>query len=409
MIAWFKSKPGSTLKITIAKIFLVTYSLFASFDAGADDTVRVLLGEENQSLEFSTKYPVHFESGSQKMNLNHPKMKFKITHRAGLWRVDVPGQPTYSMKGARLDISSISIIWNSGNVVYPISIFFKNGRYQLVGHMNIEDYLKGVLPHEMPSSWPLEALKAQAVASRSYALWKKKHQENSHYDLRTSVLDQMFRLNKVGESSSAPPRVEEALRATRGIALLDKSTKVLKAYFHSDCGGATDGPGNVWGTDSHQGSIRDVACARRSSGWESQWSKEKIEQKIQSEIVIPGNADLKDLIVRSHLQSERAQWVDLLFSNGYLKRVRGEDIRRILGYDKIKSTLFAVQKANGKFIFKGRGFGHGVGLCQHGARAMAQAGETYQNILNHYYPTAVLRSPLPPVELKEATRAVSSL
>jgi SpoIID/LytB domain protein len=398
------------LKTFKAKIFLATFSLFVSLETIAADKVRVLLGEETRALEFSTQYPVHFESGVQKMNLSHPKMSFKVSRKGGVWQVEVPGQPTYSLKGPpRLDMASISIVWKSGNVVYPVSLFYKNGRYQLIGHMDIEEYLKGVLPHEMPSSWPLEALKAQAVASRSYALWKMKHQESSNYDLRTSVLDQMFRLNKVGESTSPPPKVEEALRATKGVALLAGPSKVLKAYFHSDCGGATDGARNVWGTDSPQGSIRDVACAKRSSGWESQWSKEKISQRIQAEVVVPGNAELKDLIVRSQLKSERAQWVDLLYSNGYLKRVRGEDIRRILGYSKIKSTLFAIQKSNGKFIFKGRGFGHGVGLCQHGARAMAQAGETYQNILNHYYPKAILRSPLPPMELKEATRAVSSL
>lgn len=397
------------MKQALAKSLLGLFFILTASEILAAETVRVLLGEEFQPLEFSTTYPVHLESGQQQLNLGHPKMNLKISRQGDAWQIRVPGQPVYTLRGEQLQLQSPLLVWKNGNVVFPISVFYKRGRYQLVGHMNIEDYLKGVLPHEMPSSWPLEALKAQAVASRSYALWKAKHQESANYDLRTSILDQMFRMDRAHESLSLPPKVQEALKATHGVALIDVKENVLKAYFHSDCGGATDGARNVWGTDSRQGSIRDVACARRSSEWQSSWSRDRLQQRLNLELVLPGDAQLKDVLVRTQLKSERAEWVDLLFTNGILKRVRGEDIRRMLGYDKIKSTLFAIEKTGASFNFKGRGFGHGVGLCQHGARAMAQAGEDYKTILHHYYPSATLRLPLPPVEVKEANRAVSSL
>lgn len=397
---------SSTWESPLKHLLCVVGLVFFYPGAWAADQVRVLLSEESRPLEFKTVYPVQVAGKSQTLTLNHPKMTLLVVRKNNHWNVrlkDVP-EADYDLEGAELSIRTQSLHWQSANIHFPLSVFYKNNRYQLVGHMDLEDYLKGVLPHEMPASWPLEALKAQAVASRTYALWKAKHQRSENYDLRTSVLDQMFRMNKINESTSIPRHVQEALTGTAGLTLLDPKQSLIKAYFHSDCGGATDGAKNVWGTDSSQDTIRDVACAQRKSGWQSRWSKERLQQKITAELVLPASAELEDVIVRSQLQSERAEKVDLIFKGGIVKRVRGEDVRRVLGYDKIKSTLFAIEKESGSFVFKGRGFGHGVGMCQYGARAMAQAGRDYKSILKHYYPSASLQ---PAPRIRGAT--VSSL
>jgi stage II sporulation protein D len=110
------------------------------------------------------------------------------------------------------------------------------------------------------------------------------------------------------------------------------------------------------------------------------------------EFVLPADVKLVDVVVREQSESHRAEWVDLIFNKGIFKRVRGEDIRRLLGYDKIKSTMFAVQKNTDGWAFKGRGFGHGVGMCQHGAKAMAKNGSDFRKILAHYYPGSVLQN-----------------
>lgn len=376
-------------------------SLVVVFPCSAADMVRVLLSEERQPIELSSPAPIDIVTDKSRLNLDHPKMNLRISRQATGWTITVANvnkqiKPlTYSLEGKSLSLRSTSLNWNGHKVEFPVSLFHKSGRYQLVGHMDIENYLKGVLPHEMPSSWPVEALKAQAVASRSYALWKAQHQESQNYDLRSSILDQMFRMNKINESSSVPPKVQEALASTAGVFLVDKNDKIIKTYFHSDCGGATDGPRNVWGTENSQGAIRDVACAQRSSSqWKSEWSLPALREKLRGEFILPDDAELKDVIVRTQLKSQRAEWVDLIFAKGVLKRVRGEDVRRVLGYDKIRSTLFAIEKTNGAYTFKGRGFGHGVGLCQYGARAMAQAGQDYKTILKHYYPSSNLRPSL---------------
>jgi stage II sporulation protein D len=173
----------------------------------------------------------------------------------------------------------------------------------------------------------------------------------------------------------------------------------LKAYFHSDCGGSTSSAEEVWGqAGSGIGPARDIACEARSSGWSSQWTMERLRSRLMSEFVLPADVKLLDVVVREQSGSRRAEWVDLIFSKGIFKRVRGEDVRRLLGYDKIKSTMFVVQKDVGSWTFKGRGFGHGVGMCQHGAKAMAKNGSDFKKILAHYYPGSILEnSTLPKV------------
>jgi stage II sporulation protein D len=107
-------------------------------------------------------------------------------------------------------------------------------------------------------------------------------------------------------------------------------------------------------------------------------------------LLIPPRVHLQSVMVRQQNSSERVEWVDFLFTHGIFKRLRGEDLRKMLGYDKIRSTTFKVVQVAGHWIFEGRGFGHGVGLCQHGARSLADQGHPYSSILKHYYPTAQL-------------------
>jgi len=376
--------------VRLALFIVLSYSVVVR----ADTSVRVLLNESSKPVELASISPIEVSTEKENLFLDHPRMNLLLSFSGGEWTIDVTskaGKEQFHIRGRTLIFKSIEMQWRDHRLDFPVSVIYARGKYNLVGTMGLNVYLRGVVEHEMPASWPLEALKAQVVASRTYALWKKRQQHNDIYDLRPSILDQVFRLPKKYESNSLPPKVEKALQETEDIFLVDKRQRVLKTYFHSDCGGATDSASEIWGQGSAHPPARDVACAKRSSEWVSRWPATLLRARLMREFVLPSDLQLIDVVVRGQLQSQRVESVDLIFSKGIFKRVRGEDVRRILGYDKIRSTMFAISKENQAWTFRGRGFGHGVGMCQWGARSMAKSGRTYKEILAHYYPGSVLK------------------
>lgn len=377
----------------------------------ADDAVRVLITDDVKPIQLNSLSPVEISTGPETIFLNHARPEIKIEFARGQWVIHVKTKyhkETYQLRGPQISLSSITLSWNGQQMMFPVQISYR-AKYSMVGVMSMNQYLRGVVTHEMPSSWPIEAVKAQVVASRTYALWKKRTQQNDIYDLRPSVMDQVYRMPRVGESTSLPPSVETALRATEDMYLTDKNQRILKAYFHSDCGGSTSSAEEVWGqSGSSLGATRDVACEARPSGWSSRWSIDQLRRRLMSEFVLPPDLKLMDVVVRTQSESSRVEWLDMIFSKGIFKRVRGEDVRRLLGYDKIKSTMFAVEKSGDTWVFNGRGFGHGVGMCQHGARAMAKNGKSFKEILAHYYPSAILHPTKAP-NSPATSRAVSQL
>lgn len=255
--------------------------------------------------------------------------------------------------------------------------------------LDLEDYLLGVLPHEMPSSWPLEALKAQAVAARSYALVQIQMNRSRHFDVVASTLDQVYRWSP----SSKPQgfwasKVTQAVEITRGEILVNSQGRPLKAYYHADCGGQTEAALWVWGgggKKSHWPRVRDRSCGVRIP-WVLHLSPRELQNQLESD----GNkADpLYKLSVVERSPSGRVHWVRLQGKNGSSQLLTGQQLRQRLGFQRLKSTLFHVTQNKKGWVFTGRGHGHGVGLCQRGAHSLARKGWTYQRILSHYYPQA---------------------
>lgn len=363
--------------------------------AGAE-SVRVLLDEGKDLPSFSFLGPAEFSTGGQKVSLYDSTYQVLVKRKKTGWVLQIQNgkrKDKYQLTGATLSISSLGAIqWQDRTIDFPVHLTALDDKYFMVGKMSMERYLSGVVSREMPGSWPKEALKAQVVASRSYAYWKIKTSKNKIYDLRPSVMDQVFELSRWGEASSLPANVEHALEATAGQVLLENNQKILKAYFHSDCGGGTITSQQAWGESGGPSvAVKDPYCQTRESQWISPWSPEKMQTRLMKDLFLPPTMRLQDVIVRQDQETDRVASVDLLFTNGVFKRVRSEDFRRLLGYDKIRSTRFQVVKRSNEWIFEGRGFGHGVGMCQHGARSMAQLGMTYRQILTHYYPQALLK------------------
>jgi stage II sporulation protein D len=250
----------------------------------------------------------------------------------------------------------------------------------IIASMPLNTYLEGVLAGEMPTNWPIEALKSQAVAARSYTLYQINQRKNNIFQLEGSILDQVYANT---ENSDQRTIIRQALAETDGIVLMDHG-RVMKAYYHSDCGGKTEDPEKVWGGTKTKGLptvVTDAHCAfNPGSKWTFDISLDEMRKKIES--------PFKDVRIVTKTASGRAALIAFNEADDKNVLISGNELRKILGYNKLKSTLFSVSIQDDTVTFTGRGFGHGSGLCQWGARYMAQKGASVREILKHYYPNA---------------------
>lgn len=257
----------------------------------------------------------------------------------------------------------------------------KDRVFSVVNYLSIEDYLLGTLGSEMSPSWELEALKAQAVASRTYALYMIEHPKNSEFDLEKTTQDQVY-----GGVESEHPRVTEAVKATAGEVLLFQD-QPIKAFFHSRCGGSTETPGFVWNHQQGypQKKVSCPYCLQNPFSWQTlvrvdellRWTGLDFGRTFKIE---PGTRGPSGRLASLKLMSgDQRATIDT------------DTLRSHLGYTRLKSAKFEWRQDGDLISFQGVGNGHGVGMCQWGARHLAQTGKTYREILAHYYPGATLK------------------
>ncbi len=270
----------------------------------------------------------------------------------------------------------------SGGV--PIRVAAEPGSTKVV-EVPLERYVTGVLAGELYQDWPIEALKAQAVAARTYALYRKKNPRSDGVDLFADQNDQVF--SKRTEHS---PEVIEAVKETTGEVLVQNG-EPFQAFFHSCCGGVIERADRVWpGLDSPPPTTthKDPFCENCPS---RHWDLE-IERSELTELMEKGGISLdSDWSLEVAERDESGRVVRLLFrSSSGKNEISGTDFRRLVGNGRLKSTLFEVTELGESLIFSGKGFGHGVGLCQWGAKGMAEQGNNYRKILEFYYPGSEL-------------------
>lgn len=252
--------------------------------------------------------------------------------------------------------------------------------------LSVEDYLLGVLAAEIPPSWPPEAVEAQAVASRSYALYRKAHPRSPDYDLLAGVSDQAYQFQDV-----YPPALANAVKTTRGRVLVWHG-EVIPAFFHSCCGGHTEAASQVWtwATSYPFYQVKtDPYCALcPNKEWEYDMSKAELSLLLQMRDLAGGNVD--QVIPLASDGSERTYQVAVI-TDAETIVLPSNRLRGLLGYDHLRSADFRIINKDDELIFLGKGNGHGVGLCQWGAYGMAEQGKSYRQILEFYYPGVELK------------------
>jgi stage II sporulation protein D len=249
----------------------------------------------------------------------------------------------------------------------------------VVNEIPMETYLAAVLGSEMMPSFHQEALKAQAVAARTYSLRKRLESLDRPYDLGATVLSQVY-----GGVHREDPRTRQAVAATTGQVLVHDH-EPIEAYFFSSCGGETENGGDALGRPLPY--LRAVSCSEHPQTRHARWSLELGGGELARAL---GQRTLRSLRVERRTETGRVATVSFE-GDGGKRSMNGAEFRRRLGYASLRSLAFDVHRKGSAFRFEGRGNGHGAGMCQWGAQAAATGGWSFERILSHYYAGAELR------------------
>lgn len=253
-----------------------------------------------------------------------------------------------------------------------------SGKLQFINVLPLEDYLVGVLGSEMPKSFPPQALQAQAVAARTYALVKKIQSYSSPFHLGSDVLSQVY-----GGLTAEDEKTRAAVEATKGQVLTFDLTPI-EAYFHASCGGRTETGFDALSRNLPYLQSVDCPCGKlKEIRWSAQLEPEELKKAFGTEVT-----KAKKWEIAARTDSGRAS--SLSFFQGH--RLDAKIFRERLGYRRVKSLQFEITNDSNGLKLSGTGYGHGAGLCQWGAKLMAEQGGTYEQILLHYYPGTQLQT-----------------
>jgi stage II sporulation protein D len=331
-----------------------------------DNFVRVLVSVESKAFRINSKSALTVKQGKTGRLLYDMKggrLVFYPEKMRGIYIVESKGEPVFiNGRGYRGNFELHSVL----------------GKIHVVNVVNIEEYLYSVVPSEMPSSWNIEALKAQAVASRTYTYYYLlKDDSGKIYNLDATTSFQVYKgISAETDSSTA------AVRATSGVIMTFDHAPIL-AYFHSTSGGKTADDKYVWkGEDLPY--LQGVKCTYSKESphyeWQLKLTVNEIESALKRKYAMAGK--IRGISFKKY--DDRVYEVVISHGHGTIT-MSGNEFRMMISPSKLKSTWFWSEKKGSTFYISGRGWGHGVGMCQWGARGRAEAGQNYSRILAAYY------------------------
>jgi stage II sporulation protein D len=360
--------------------FLLSVGIFISsaVDGEAKETLRALILRDVSQFTIAGEEMVLKDLTTGHLFFHNRKSTSITIERS-------PG-PRLTVRG--LGISAPAFVLASP--LGPLTINGRRYRHQIriypanasdlwvVNELPQEEYLVGLINWEISSQWPMEAVKAQVVAARTYAVFQRQGRQGELFDVEATVADQVY-----GGMEREDARSLKAVRDTGREVILYRGAPAFSVY-HSCCGGKTESPEYLW-TGSFP-YLKSIECPYCLDSPHFVWNYQVDRARLRSALnQIPSlGSRILDVRTGPRNESQRILQITVQGENDQVK-IAGPDFRKFLGRDLIRSTNFVVKETNGVFSFAGLGWGHGAGLCQWGTKGMAEAGENYHSILRYYY------------------------
>lgn len=362
----------------------------------AAQSIRVLLTRDVQQLEVHTDQTIWVTDEHDQAWSYRPVLRIKVRGHALI----LNGKPVVSdqltLRAGNHDLK----LWLNGNgkrtALYAsddkgalqisglIQLVRRGKGLLLVNHVDLEEYVKGVVPAEVNPAWHPEMLKVQAVATRTYALYQHMLSSTRDYDVVAGIQDQVYRGRQ-----GIDARVVEAVESTRGLVMTYQGAPIYAA-FSSTAAGITEDAMVVWSKDLPY--LKGVECPFDIESPYYQWKVSlkigTLEKNLRQQGFAVGT--ISAITPLAYSRAGRVATLRIVHSSGELT-IRGEDLRKAVGYAVIPSTQFAVESFGQEVVISGYGAGHAVGLCQWGAKELAELGYSFSSILGYYYPGTELR------------------
>lgn len=249
-----------------------------------------------------------------------------------------------------------------------------NGKQlRMINTTDIEDYIAGVVEAESGTRTTLEYYKLQAILVRTYALSHIRRHEADNIHLCDQVHCQAFKGRTLDKD------IISAVEATRGLVLVDSDLNLITAAFHSNCGGQTINSEDVWSLPvPYLKAVKDTFCLRMPH---ARWTRKIATEDWMSYLALKHKYPVEDSVSFYNAVNYPQDSRSIFFIDKGMKI----PLKTIRTDWQLKSTYFSIEQRSDSVIFKGKGYGHGVGLCQEGAMKMSQYGYSYKDILNYYY------------------------
>ena len=356
-------------------LFLITFSPPLAVPAVKPEMIRVAILKDVDQVRVDGTGILVMDGRLEQIRVTSP-----LTVKKALKQLSVNGKVVSSLV---ISAPAVAIV-NGKGYRGAIEITPVERGLLVVNELPLEEYLVGLINCEISSVWPLEAIKAQAVVARSFALYQKEARKGAPYHLESSVVDQVYDGCTVEDARSA-----FGVKETAG-EVVTFNGAVAPAFFHSNCGGHTEAVEQVWSAKLPY--LSGVPCRYcldvPTASWDVTLSLAKIEALLKAGgVSVPGLRDIKTGFLN---KSGRLSTVRLTTAKGN-QELPAISFRKALGSTVIRSTNFEVTISGNSARFTGKGYGHGVGLCQWGARSRAAEGFSYREILAYYYPGTVVK------------------
>jgi stage II sporulation protein D len=374
---------GGVIRICIILSLILALPQVCAADEKTDNPlIRVLVLDNRDSISLAVKGAYRVYSLPSE----------KLLTGGYILHTKVSASEQGVMFGAReLKFSKIRITVPDGAVIYLDGRSFRgavdivkkdNMKLAAINRIPLEEYLYGVLYNEVSHRWPMEAIKAQGITARTFALYQARQNKLQDYDLTNDIYSQVY-----SGATSERWSTTRAVKLTRGEVLTYKGD-IFPAYYHATCGGKTEDASNLWNIDMEP--LKGSECGYCKESPHYKWTKNiplsDIEKKLSDNGYKIGR--IKSVTVIGRNKTGRVDKIEIRDDFGVSCILTGKDFRRIIGPNELRSANFEPTVNKDKFALSGIGWGHGVGMCQWGANGMAEHGKRVEDILKIYYPGA---------------------